>query len=73
MKYHIEEVHIGSIRPGDTVEIEGVPKTVCRHNIKRGFAGRTLFGDTFRLGATPVKRLVIESPKPALNSAPAAL
>lgn len=53
----IERVHIRDIRPGDTVMHNGQLQTVCRSNIKRGFMGTTLFGDSYRLGLTPVERV----------------
>lgn len=50
-----ESVHIDTIRVGDTVEIEGVLKTVCRADLKPNtFMGTTLFGDSHRLGTVPV-------------------
>lgn len=56
MKYTIELVHISEIKPGNTVEINGMLKTVCKNNITVGFMGRTLFGDSYRLGTKPVRR-----------------
>lgn len=50
-------VHIGDIRPGDTVSHNGCLRTVCRSDIKRGFMGTTLFGDCYRLGHVPVDRV----------------
>lgn len=48
-------VHIGTIRPGDTVEIDGHLKTVCVKDLKRcPDMGVTLFGDSYRLGTVPV-------------------
>lgn len=48
-------VHIDSIFPGDTVVHEGVERTVGRENIKHGFMGKTLFGDSYRLGRKKVE------------------
>lgn len=53
----IEQVHISQIMAGDTVEIDGVAKTVSGNNIKRGFMGKTLFGDSFKMGTVPVKKI----------------
>ena len=36
MKYEIEEVNIASIKSGDTIEHEGVLRTVCRCDIRDG-------------------------------------
>ncbi|WP_455948127.1 hypothetical protein [Lelliottia jeotgali] len=52
-----ERVHIGDIRPGDTVSHNGGLRTVCRSDIKHGFMGTTLFGDSYRLGHIPVDRV----------------
>jgi hypothetical protein len=52
-----ENVHISMIAVGDTVEHEGKLKTVCKNNIKRGFCGRTLFGDSYHAGYKLVKRV----------------
>lgn len=49
-------VHIDTIRAGDTVEHNGVFKTVCPGDLKSGFMGTTLFGDSYRLGTQPVMR-----------------
>ena len=48
------QTHISLISAGDTVEHNGELKTVCGNNIKRGFMGITLFGDSYRLGSLPV-------------------
>jgi hypothetical protein len=52
-----KRVHITDIRPGDTVSHNGHLRTVCRSDIKRGFMGTTLFGDSYRLGQLPVDRV----------------
>lgn len=49
-------VHIDTIRAGDTVEHNGVLKTVCPGDLKSGFMGTTLFGDSYRLGTLPVMK-----------------
>lgn len=55
------EVHISEIRPGDTIlHTDGKIRTVCRNNIRKdNFMGVSLFGDTYRLGTIPVKKLLI--------------
>lgn len=56
--YTIAEVHISDIRAGDTIlHSDGCITTVCKSNIKKGFAGITLFGDPYRLGTIPVKKV----------------
>lgn len=54
-------VHISQIRPGDTIlHTDGMVRTVCPKNITRSsFMGISLFGDTYRLGTLPVKKLLI--------------
>lgn len=50
--------HISRIRPGDTVEVGCHLKTVSPGDIRRGFMGTTLWGDSYRLGTLPVRRVV---------------
>ena len=54
-----EAVHISAIRPGDTVLYRGLEKTVGNSDIKQAEDGMfTLFGDSFNLGYSLVKRVV---------------
>ena len=55
-----EFVHITCINAGDTVIIDGIMKTVCKSNIKTGFMGRTLFGDSHRLGLDKIKKVTFK-------------
>lgn len=57
----IAPTHIDLIRPGDTVEIAGHLKTVSPGDIRKGFMGTTLWGDSYRLGALPVQRAIIKT------------
>ncbi|AET42334.1 hypothetical protein DSS3P1_03 [Ruegeria phage DSS3-P1] len=53
-----EKIHIDAVRPGDVVLIDGVARTVCLSDLRQSvFMGRTLFGDSFRLGRVPVVRV----------------
>lgn len=61
MNYVVTPTHIDLIQPGDTVEIDGQLKTVSPSSIKRGFMGTTLWGDSYRLGTTPVQRVTFET------------
>lgn len=46
-----KQVHISTIKPGDTVIHNGHMRTVCANNITHSdFMGRQLFGDSYRLG-----------------------
>lgn len=58
-KVKTKDVHISTIRVGDTVVIDGVMKTVGKNNLKHDrFMGTTLWGDSFKSGKTPVKKVV---------------
>lgn len=59
MKYEIKPTHIRKIKQGDTVMIDGEMRTVGKNNIKNGFMGITLFGDSYRFGREPVQKVVI--------------
>lgn len=64
MDYEIEEVHISTIQAGDTILHNGLIRTVGNVNIRHSsFMGITLFGDSYRLGNTLVKRLRIITAK----------
>jgi hypothetical protein len=61
-KYKMEEVHISNINPGDTIlHVDNKVTTVCRNNIKSGFMGTTLFGDSYNMGSIPVKKIIIKN------------
>lgn len=49
-----EMVHVSDIKIGDCIEHHGKFMTVCRNDIKKGFMGITIFGDSYRLGRLPV-------------------
>lgn len=50
MNYSIVGTHIKDIKQGDTVLHNNILTTVCNTNIKNGFNGVTLFGDSYSLG-----------------------
>lgn len=57
--FKTEDVHISTIRPGDTVFHNGKAMTVCKRDIiKGGFCGTALFGYSYRSGYEPVKKYV---------------
>lgn len=61
--YKIEEVHISDICAGDTIMHYGEMKTVCRNNITYSeFMGIKLFGDNYRSGYLPVKKVIFLKP-----------
>lgn len=58
-RYIIKPVHISQIQVGDTIiHTDGLMRTVCKNNITHGFAGKGLFGDSYRLGMNLVKKVV---------------
>lgn len=61
MNHIVIPTHVDLIHPGDTVLIDGHLKTVSPSNIKRGFMGTTLWGDSYKLGTTPVQRVTFET------------
>jgi len=59
-KYKIKEVHISDIKSGDTiVHTDLNVRTVTNSNIKKQFGEITLFGDSYKLGTIPVKKVII--------------
>lgn len=63
--YKIKLVDISTIRPGDTVEHDGVIKTVSKSNLgKDDFHGITLFGDSYHGGRKKVKKVIITRAMP---------
>jgi hypothetical protein len=58
MKKTIIQKHISLIKNGDTVIHNGNEMTVNNHDIKFGFMGTTLFGDSYRMGTIPVQVVV---------------
>ena len=60
--YDIQEVHISTIRGGDTVMHNGEMKTVSFNNIKRGgFMGTSIFGDSYMSGHKLVKKIIFKT------------
>jgi len=58
LKYKIVEVNISAIKNGDTIlHTDKKVYTVNNCNIKRGFMGITLFGDSYKMGNTLVKKI----------------
>jgi hypothetical protein len=60
--YDIKEVHISTIKGGDTVMHNGEIKTVSFNNIKNdSFMGSSIFGDSYKLGRTKVKKIMFKT------------
>lgn len=55
--YDVKLVPISQIFAGDTIIHDGVMKTVSPTNIKRGFMGKTLFGDSYKAGHMKVQKV----------------
>lgn len=54
----IVEKHIDYVMQGDVVLHNGVERTVSGTDITNGFFGRSLFGDSYRMGTVLVKVVV---------------
>lgn len=67
LSYTVKLTHISLIRPGDTVETDGGLKTVSPKDLRKGFMGITLWGDSFRLGTTPVRLAIFSTPTQGAN------
>ena len=54
----ITEVHISTIKGGDTIKHDGQLRTVNEEFIKRdSFMGTSIFGDSYRSGTIKVKKV----------------
>ncbi len=53
-----EKIHISVIMPGDAIFHNNKEMTVCKNDLRRGFCGLTVFGDSYRLGTIPVLRVL---------------
>lgn len=53
-----EQVHISTIKHGDTILHDGKEMTVNREHIKSGFIGIMIFGDSYRGGSKLVTKIL---------------
>ena len=54
----VETVHINQINAGDVIIHNGIEMTVTPKDIKEdGFMGKSVFGDSYRLGYLPVLKV----------------
>jgi hypothetical protein len=54
----MEAIHISEIKSGDAILHNGEVKTVSNNDIKEdSFMGRTIFGDSYKLGYKKVIRV----------------
>lgn len=54
-----ELVHINFIHPGHTIVCrDGKTRTVTPKDIKEGFMGKSLFGDSYNLGRIKVQKVL---------------
>lgn len=59
--YEIANVHKDTIKVGDTILCaDGLMRTVCKNNITTGFCGKSIFGNSYRLGHLPVKKVILK-------------
>jgi IS4 transposase len=59
-KFPVKEVHISTIKGGDTVIHNGEVATVSGTNIKQdSFMGTTLFGDSYKLGHKLAAKVIL--------------
>lgn len=66
--YTISQVHISTVKIGDTVEHGGKFMTVGKGDIKTdSFMGTSLFGDSYSLGHKKVKKVTFKTPKPVMK------
>jgi len=57
--FRIIEVHISTIKAGDTIVSNGKHSTVCKNNIKKAdFLPMSIFGDSFRSGTILVEKVL---------------
>ena len=58
----IKEVHIKTIKVGDTVLCkDGEQRTICKNNISYGgFMGTSIFGDSYKSGYEKVKKVIFK-------------
>ena len=69
MIYQIKLVDIMTVMPGDTIEVEGKLKTVCKSNITTSkFMGRALFGYNYMCGHEKVRKAIIFKAVPGKKS-----
>jgi hypothetical protein len=50
----IIQKHISEVKTGDTIFHNGKETTVTNKDIKSGFMGKTIFGDSYNMGRIPV-------------------
>lgn len=65
LKYKVVPTHISQISIGDTIKCrDGVIRTICKSNIHylQGI-GTTIFGDSYRLGTIPVRKVILTHKK----------
>ena len=59
--YIINEVHISQIKKSHTIlHTDNKIRTVCKNNIKSGFMGITLFGESYILRTVLVKKITFK-------------
>lgn len=60
-KRYTVTINKSQVKVGDSIICrDGFERTVCRNNIKTGFCGRTIFGDSYDLGTVPVTKVIYQ-------------
>ena len=58
-----KQVHISTIKAGDTVHHKGSDRTVCKNNIKQcSLFGQSIFGDSYHAGHKTVTKVIFAVP-----------
>ena len=60
MNYTIKPTHIRNIKTGDLIQINGIIHTVGKNDIKNGFMGLTLRGDSYKCGTILVMLVQVQ-------------
>lgn len=64
MNYTVNEVHISTIKSGDTIiSKDGFMRTICKSNLGYdSLWGKTIHGDSYKAGHELVKKVVFVKP-----------
>ncbi len=73
VEYRIKPMHIDLVRAGDVILRDGELKVLSKEHIKKGPHGKTLWGDSYRLGYQPVLVADIVHAKPKSKRNPKTL
>lgn len=64
----VSMVPVSTIRVGDVVLCsDGIERTVCKRNLKKGFCGYTIFGDSYKCNSELVAVVDYTGVKPKIG------